>query len=623
MNFFRKTGVYLAGICHAIESIHHNSIMRNILFKTALSLTAVVSGLPAAGAAVTPEDIIAAMRGIDCYRSKASFSVTMPQLNDDIVYSLDLFQKAAPADSLLPCDYLIDWTMTSREDPIKGFTAYFDGNHYRYAGERLQEFHMKWDPVPFSGTLSGNDSPKGVQRTAQFANLLPATIAEELERIMRSDRYKVVFHPDTIVAGRKCIAIEAVMRLKGVIAMEATYTFDPSDYLPLFFDFENNPGSLSEQTVTVRFSDSSVSSGCQAISEESLMKQYPEVFERFRESDFRIENLPGSRMPGFALPTTTGERYMRRSADRFASPTIITILDASHAYTPETVSQLRQACDALPFNTDLIMAFVDKHVDAIEAIVPRLRTGEHLLMGASPLARDCGAASLPAVILTDTTGTVRDVIVGMNNDLASDVIQKMVLISQNQIKSPDSASSKKTTDNQNEIITSMETVHFKNTPCHTYGTLPAVGSKAPEFSLTGADLSTINSGDYKGKTIVLNIFPSLDTEVCARSVRRFNEEAGKLDNTAVICVSEDLPFAMSRFCTIEGLQNVTPASAFRSPMFGEKYGVMLVDGPLADLLTRAVIIIGPDGTVRYRDLVNEITDEPDYEAAIRVLTGKY
>ncbi|MCM1401883.1 MAG: thiol peroxidase [Bacteroides sp.] len=169
----------------------------------------------------------------------------------------------------------------------------------------------------------------------------------------------------------------------------------------------------------------------------------------------------------------------------------------------------------------------------------------------------------------------------------------------------------------------METVHFKETPCHTYGTLPAVGTQAPSFNLTGADLSAVKSEDYKGKTVVLNIFPSLDTDVCARSVRKFNEEASGLENTAVICVSEDLPFAMARFCTLEGLKNVVPASAFRSPQFGEKYGVMLVDGPLAGLLTRAVVVIGPDGTVKYRELVSEITREPDYEAALNAIKGKY
>ena len=121
---------------------------------------------------------------------------------------------------------------------------------------------------------------------------------------------------------------------------------------------------------------------------------------------------------------------------------------------------------------------------------------------------------------------------------------------------------------------------------------------------------------------MLNIFPSLDTEVCARSVRKFNEEAAGIDDVVVVCVSMDLPFAMSRFCTLEGLKNVVPASAFRSPLFGQKYGVLLVDGPLAGLLTRAVIILDENRRVIYRDLVEEITHDPDYEGAVRVLKGE-
>ena len=169
----------------------------------------------------------------------------------------------------------------------------------------------------------------------------------------------------------------------------------------------------------------------------------------------------------------------------------------------------------------------------------------------------------------------------------------------------------------------METVYFKGTPCHTYGSVPQVGSVAPKFELTGASLNPVTESDFAGKRIVLNIFPSLDTEVCARSVRRFNEEAAKLENTAVVCVSMDLPFAMSRFCVAEGIENVTVASAFRSAMFGQNYGVELVDGPLKGLLTRAVVIIGTDGKVIFRDVVSEITEEPDYEAAVRVLKGEY
>lgn len=165
----------------------------------------------------------------------------------------------------------------------------------------------------------------------------------------------------------------------------------------------------------------------------------------------------------------------------------------------------------------------------------------------------------------------------------------------------------------------METIYFKGTPCHTYGVMPSVGQEAPCFHLSGPDLSAVTCTDFKGRRIVLNIFPSLDTEVCARSVRRFNEEASGLPDTTVICVSMDLPFAMSRFCTLEGIKDIVFGSAFRSPLFGQKYGVQLCDGPLAGLLARAVIIIDTDRKIIYRELVDEITNEPDYEAALSVL----
>lgn len=165
----------------------------------------------------------------------------------------------------------------------------------------------------------------------------------------------------------------------------------------------------------------------------------------------------------------------------------------------------------------------------------------------------------------------------------------------------------------------METVYFKDIACHTCGTMPSVGETAPCYHLTGADLSEVICSDFAGKRVVLNIFPSLDTEICAMSVRRFNKEAAGLDNTVVICVSMDLPFAMGRFCTTNGIKDVVVASAFRSPLFGQKYGVQLVDGPLAGLLTRAVLILDPERRVIYRDLVENITSEPDYEAALKVL----
>lgn len=159
----------------------------------------------------------------------------------------------------------------------------------------------------------------------------------------------------------------------------------------------------------------------------------------------------------------------------------------------------------------------------------------------------------------------------------------------------------------------MNTIYFKGIPCHTYGSLPAVGEKAHCFHLVSKDLSDITCHQFKGRRVVLNVFPSLDTPVCAASVRRFNVEAAKLENTSVICVSMDLPFAAQRFCTLEGIENVIAASAFRSPMFAQKYGLLIVDGPLAGLLARAVIILDENLKVNYCQLVNEISDEPDYE----------
>ncbi len=165
----------------------------------------------------------------------------------------------------------------------------------------------------------------------------------------------------------------------------------------------------------------------------------------------------------------------------------------------------------------------------------------------------------------------------------------------------------------------METIYFKGEPCHTYGSLPKVGEKAPCFTLVTPELKEVHCTDFKGRKVVLNIFPSLDTPVCATSVRRFNQEAASLENTAVLCVSMDLPFAAGRFCSAEGITDVTAASAFRSPSFIEQYGVGIVDGPLAGLLARAVIVIDEDQNVVYADLVNDITNEPNYAEALDVL----
>lgn len=166
----------------------------------------------------------------------------------------------------------------------------------------------------------------------------------------------------------------------------------------------------------------------------------------------------------------------------------------------------------------------------------------------------------------------------------------------------------------------MKTVYFKGEACHVRGSLPSVGSLAPSFSLVGKDLQDVRSIDYAGQRIVLNIFPSLDTEVCAMTIRRFNTEIANITNTVVICVSMDLPFAATRFCTTEGINHVITASAFRPQSFAEKYGVQLIDGALAGLFARAVVVIDENARVIYTQLINEITEEPDYKTVVDILT---
>jgi thiol peroxidase len=160
----------------------------------------------------------------------------------------------------------------------------------------------------------------------------------------------------------------------------------------------------------------------------------------------------------------------------------------------------------------------------------------------------------------------------------------------------------------------MAQITLRGNPFNTVGELPAVGSAAPGFTLTGTDLGAVSSEQFRGKPVLLNIFPSIDTPVCATSVRTFNERAAG-GGVAVLCVSKDLPFAQQRFCGAEGIENVTAASAFRDS-FGEDYGITMVDGPMAGLLARAIVVIGADGNVAYCELVPEIASEPDYDAAL-------
>jgi thioredoxin-dependent peroxiredoxin len=165
----------------------------------------------------------------------------------------------------------------------------------------------------------------------------------------------------------------------------------------------------------------------------------------------------------------------------------------------------------------------------------------------------------------------------------------------------------------------MAGITLKGKPINTVGTLPAVGKKAPEFRLTKSDLSDVGLKDFQGKKVVLNIFPSIDTGVCATSVRKFNQEAANLPGAVVVGVSRDLPFALKRFCGAEGITNVVTTSDLRDGSFGKSYGVTIADGPMEGLLSRSIVVLDENGVVKYTEQVPEIAQEPDYAKAIAAL----
>lgn len=165
----------------------------------------------------------------------------------------------------------------------------------------------------------------------------------------------------------------------------------------------------------------------------------------------------------------------------------------------------------------------------------------------------------------------------------------------------------------------MAKITLKGNEINTSGTLPEVGSKATNFNLVATDLSTKTLDDFSGKNLILNIFPSVDTGTCAASVRNFNKKASELENTNVLCISRDLPFAQNRFCGAEGIENVIMLSDFRDGRFGKEYGLEILDGPLAGLHSRCIVVINPEGEVIYTEQVPETVDEPNYEQALAIL----
>lgn len=377
-------------------------------------IAALAAGIYGA-AAVTADSIAAALDCTGCYSATVSYTIVPPNATDDVVYTIRLAQSTDAADTLSRAQYLIDWTLTSPEHMAgHGFSAYWHGHHFRYRPGKMQEYHFDDEPSPFA---PGGDATRGIQRQAQFVQLLPTSIADDLRDIL-SDPTAAV----SVAPGRDgTVTVTVRQSSGGYDVLAARYVFDGA-MRPVESEITYNPGQASEQTVTARYTDTSAE--CPTLGEEALIAAYPQEFERFRRDSYSLQSLPGSPLPTATAPTLEHERWTHRAGDHFERPTVIAVLDASVDATDMFVADLRAAVASLPRSTDLILAFVDNDAERIAEAAGRTEPGETVLTSARALARDCGVTVFPAVIFCNADGTVADFIIGRNNDMRQIVIQK-------------------------------------------------------------------------------------------------------------------------------------------------------------------------------------------------------
>lgn len=360
------------------------------------------------------------MRQARDYAATARYSVLLPQAEDPVEYIIEMQSTVVPADTLAPCRYLLSWKRGSADsDAMEGFSAYMDGAHYRYRDNRLQEYHMQWDSIPF--IIKGG----GVQGSAQFVDVLPQFMGRDLGNLVNDSCFKYTFTPDTLYRGQKVSVLKGKLLYHGYTGKEMTYIFDPATGMASMVEYENNPGSISEQTVTITF-DRPASRPFPLGSEDDLTALYPDVFERFRESNFKVENLPGTPLPTFSAPTTAGERYTYQRGDRLKKPAVIVVLDDAISNPAQTLDAVAHAQETSPVDFATIVAFVSNHPDKVEEIVDSYAF-DNVILGARALARDCGVTLYPTLLYVGQDGIVKDITLGYNKDLTNIVIQKMLI----------------------------------------------------------------------------------------------------------------------------------------------------------------------------------------------------
>lgn len=361
--------------------------------------------------AISLQDIIDSLRQERPLSANVSYEVLLPTASDPVAYSIN-FQTSNKPDSLSPCDYLITWVLPRNERESTGFCSYYNGDHFRYRDTRLQEYHYSDDPLPF--TSDGG----GVQKNAQFADILPAFIAEKLDAMQNDSTYISVFD-------EKFGTLKGVRRINGYDALEYTYTFSPENGLPIQLDFVYNPASISEQSVTVYYLWDTPNSDYVAPTEEYLITRFSDVFDKFRISNFRVESLRGSVMPSFSYDNHLRERksHTRGEAD-LGSPVLLVFLDSRVGSTETTIGTVRTALSSLPAPVMSIYAYAGNDVPEYF----ELAGNEFMAANPQSIIRKSGVTAFPTFLLIDSQGTVRDVLVGTEQDLSTTLTQSLMLL---------------------------------------------------------------------------------------------------------------------------------------------------------------------------------------------------
>lgn len=383
-------------------------------------LCAVLAAIAPTAYAYDIQDVCAALDSASPYHASAVYEVLLPQYEDPVRYNVELNAVVTPDDTLSRCDYLIDWSMRAPGGESRGFNAYTGGHHYRFRDKRMQEYHADADPTPFApqGRLEA-----GVQRQAQFVQLLPQYVAARLREIAADSCSSY-----TVRQGRdgRTVVVEGSQSYQGIEALGFRYEFSREDGLPAGAEFCYNPSQVSEQTVSVKYG-APAAPGVEAFGETQLMELYPDAFGRYRENTYTFDNLPGRPLPAFSALRASGERYTHGHGEGFGAPAVIAVLDPQVDGSAALLGALRDAVDASPVAAVLVVAIAGSHADDAETLAGTKRADEIVLVGARGLARSCGVTATPAVMVVSADGTVRNVHKGFGDRLAEDVLQEVAL----------------------------------------------------------------------------------------------------------------------------------------------------------------------------------------------------